>query len=175
MIKFKKNIFLLIGLLFLVGLLNNCGLYRPTDMRKQPSQAPDKARQNIREGKGISLGNLTNRKTSYEFSTSNPLWRASLEILDFLPLNTVDYSGGLIITDWYSDNQKENKYIKITVRFLNNEIRADSIKIIVHQKICKSLNDCSINELNSSIKNELNLAILNKAKIFEEESKKIKK
>ena len=172
MTKFKKNIFLLISLLFLVGLLNNCGLYRPTDMRKQPSQAPDKARQNIREGKGISLGNLTNRKTSYEFSTSNPLWRASLEILDFLPLNTVDYSGGLIITDWYSDNQKENEYIKITVRFLNNEIRTDSIKIIVHQKICNKENNCSTKIIKSNLSDELNKSILKSAAILEKSSKK---
>jgi len=172
MTKFKKNIFLLISLLFLVGLLNNCGLYKPTDMRKQPSQAPDKARQNIREGRGISLGNLTNRKTSYEFSTSNPLWRASLEILDFLPLNTVDYSGGLIITDWYSDNQKENEYLKITVRFLSNEIRTDSVKIIVHQKICNKENNCSTKIIKSKLSEELNKSILKSAAILEKNSKK---
>ncbi len=34
------------------------------------------------------------------------LWRASLEILDFIPLTTVDYSGGIIITDWYNDKNK---------------------------------------------------------------------
>ena len=43
-------------------------------------------------------------KTTYEFSTSNPMWRASLEVLDFIPLSTVDYSGGMIITDWYSED-----------------------------------------------------------------------
>lgn len=172
MSKFKKKIVLLISLFFLVVLLNNCGLYKPTDMRKQPTQAPDKARQNIREGKGISLGNLVNKKTSYEFSTSNPLWRASLEILDFLPLNTVDYSGGLIITDWYSDNQKENEYIKITVRFLNNEIRTDSIKIIVHQKICNKENNCSTKIIKSNLSNELSKSILKSAAILEKNSKK---
>ena len=172
MSKFKKKIVLLISLFSLIGLLNNCGLYKPTDMRKQPTQAPDKARQNIREGKGISLGNLTNKKTSYEFSTSNPLWRASLEILDFLPLNTVDYSGGLIITDWYSDNQKENEYIKITVRFLNNEIRTDSVKIIVHQKICNKENNCSTKIIKSNLSDELNKSILKSAAILEKNSKK---
>ena len=170
--KFKKNILLLTSLFFLFGLLNNCGLYKPTDMRKQPTQAPEKARQNIREGRGISLGNLVNKKTSYEFSTSNPLWRASLEILDFLPLNTVDYSGGLIITDWYSDNQKENEYIKITVRFLNNEIRTDSIKIIVHQKICNKENNCSTKIIRSNLSDELNKSILKSAAILEKNSKK---
>ena len=64
----------------------------------------ERARKNIREGKGLSLGNLGKKKTTYEFSTSNPMWRASLETLDFIPLSTVDYSGGMIITDWYTDN-----------------------------------------------------------------------
>ena len=172
MSKLKKKLVLLINLFFLVVLLNNCGIYKPTDMRKQPSQAPDKARQNIREGRGVSLGGLVNKKTSYEFSTSNPLWRASLEILDFLPLNTVDYSGGLIITDWYSDNQKDNEYIKITVRFLNNEIRTDSIKIIVHQKICNKDNNCSTKIIKSNLSEELNKSILKSAAILEKNSKK---
>ena len=66
------------------------------------------------------------------------MWRASLEIIDFIPLTTVDYSGGIIITDWYSDNQNFNESIKITLRFLSNEIRSDSIKIIVHNKKCKT-------------------------------------
>ena len=59
-------------------------------------------------------------KTNYEFSTSNPMWRASLETLDFLPLTTVDYSGGMIITDWYSDNNSQSESIKISVRFLSS-------------------------------------------------------
>ena len=66
------------------------------------------------------------------------MWRASLETLDFLPLTTVDYSGGMIITDWYSDDTNNLKSIKITVRFLSNEIRTDSLKIIVHQKNCSN-------------------------------------
>lgn len=172
MTKLKKKILLLVSLLFLIGLLNSCGLYKPTDMRKQPTQASDKAKQNIKEGRGVSLGNLINKKTSYEFSTSNPLWRASLEILDFLPLNTVDYSGGLIITDWYSDNQKQNEYIKITVRFLSNEIRTDSIKIIVHQKICNKENNCSTKIIKSNLSDELNKSILKSAAILEKNSKK---
>ena len=95
---------------------------------------------NVEEGRGASIKrNIGNRgKTNYEFSTSNPMWRASLEILDFLPLTTVDYSGGMIITDWYSDNSKFNESIKITIRFLSNEVRSDSLKIIVHKKNCSS-------------------------------------
>ena len=87
-----------------------CGMYEKVDQRGRPDTAKERARKNIEEGKGVSIGNVLGRtgKTTYEFSTSNPLWRASLETLDFLPMTTVDYSGGIIITDWYSDNSSSN-------------------------------------------------------------------
>ena len=156
-------------------LFNSCGLYKKTDQRDQPSSGLEKARKNLEEGKGISLKNLRGgKRTTYEFSTSNPMWRASLEILDFIPLLTVDYSGGIIISDWYSTDSNSNESIKITVRFFNNEIATGNLKVIVHQKKCLSSNNCSIVELKSKIKEELTRNILAKAAILKVESKKKK-
>ena len=92
---------------------------KPGKVKKDvPINAKERARQNINEGRGMSLkGAFGKGSTTYEFSTSNPLWRASLEIIDFMPLTTVDYSGGIIITDWYSDISNTKDSIKITVRF----------------------------------------------------------
>ena len=141
-----------------------------------PVSAKERARKNIEEGRGVSLkGAFGKRGTNYEFSTSNPLWRASLEIIDFMPLTTVDYSGGIIITDWYSDNNNSNDSIKITVRFLSNEVQSNSLKIIVHNKKCKTNEVCSINEIDSNIKFELQRSILAKAAALELETKKSKK
>jgi hypothetical protein len=127
------------------------------------------------EGGGIFNSNR-NKSTTYEFATSNVLWRASLETLDFIPLNNVDYSGGVIVTDWYS-GQASKDSIKITVRFLSNEVQASSIKVINHKKICDSQNVCKIikgNEnFNSKIKNNI-LQTARKIKI-EDEEKKLKK
>jgi hypothetical protein len=167
--KYSKLIYLLIFII-----VTQCGLYKKgaVDYRKEPAQATDRARKNVEEGRGISLKNLTNRKTSYEFSTSNSMWRASLELLDFLPLSTVDYSGGLIISDWYSDNNDaSNESIKITLRFLSNEIRSDSLKIIVHQKICDKNNICQTNLIESKIAEELARSILTKAATLEKQKK----
>ena len=160
--------------------LTSCGMYKKVDQRQMPDGAAAKARKNIEEGKGTSLGGMIGvgkRGTNYEFSTSNPLWRASLETLDFLPMSTVDYSGGTIITDWYTDNVKDDKAIKITIRFLSNEISAGSLKIIVHQKTCAvQTNNCKVNLLpNSKIGNELNTVILRKASLLEKETKTKKK
>ena len=133
--KFDLKRPLIVILLAFSLILQSCGVVKKVDQRQMPDGADAKARKNIEEGKGVSIGGLVNRRgsTNYEFSTSNPMWRASLEILDFLPLATVDYSGGMIITDWYSESNSDES-IKITVRFLSNEIRSDNLKIIVHKK-----------------------------------------
>ncbi len=143
----------------------------------RPIQAKDKRRKNINEGRGVSIGGFAKGMrggTTYEFSSSNPMWRASLETLDFLPLATVDYSGGIIITDWYSDNNASNQEaIKITLRFLSNEVRSESLKVIIHKKNCTIDQACKINLLSKSkIKDELFSTILTKAALIEKDSKK---
>ena len=148
-----------------------------TDARDTPVKGTDRARKNIEEGKGVSIGGaLGGRRggTTYEFSTSNPMWRASLEILDFLPMNTVDYSGGMIISDWYNgENSNDNSSIKISIRFLSNEVRTDSLKIIVHKKKCLQNNNCKISLVdNSTISQELRVAILKKAAVLDKDLKK---
>ena len=176
----KKYLTFLLIISLGLTFLNSCGMgkklkdfHKPVDLRKEPLDPDARARRNIEEGRGISLGNLGSSKTTYEFSTSNPMWRASLETLDFIPLTTVDYSGGMIITDWYSENNSNNESLKITVRFLSNDIRADSLKVIVHRKNCNSANNCNISLLpeNSKIKKELLSVILKKAALIKKDSK----
>ena len=167
-------------LIFVFLILSACSVPNALKPKKVdpsiPAGAKERARKNIEEGRGVSLkGAFGKRGTNYEFSTSNPLWRASLEIIDFMPLTTVDYSGGIIITDWYSDNNNSNDSIKITVRFLSNEVQSNSLKIIVHNKKCKANEVCSINEIDSNIKFELQRSILAKAAALELETKKSKK
>ncbi len=176
--KMMQNILLLIKSIFIVCLflsLSNCGIYKKTDTRKVPINAQDRARKNIEEGRGFSVKGLRGRGgTNYEFSTSNPMWRSSLEILDFLPLVTVDYSGGIIITDWYNDAGDDDA-IKITIRFLSNEIQSNSIKIIVHKKDCNVNQTCLVKKIDSKIEDELRRSILSKAALLEKESKNKKK
>ena len=150
---------------------------QPMDPNR-PIQAEEKRRKNIEEGRGVSLGGITKglKGTNYEFSTSNPMWRASLETLDFIPLTTVDYSGGMIITDWYSDSNSAKESIKISLRFLANEIRSESLKVIVHQKTCSTNLDCRVILLtDTKIKEELHTTILKKAALLEKQSKEKKK
>ncbi len=174
--KLFKSLFLTS---LIVVFLNSCGMYQKVDQRQMPDTAKERARKNVNEGRGTNIGSiLKNRgKTNYEFSTSNPMWRASLETLDFLPLTTVDYSGGIIITDWYYNEQgSASEAIKISLRFLSNDIRSESLKIIVHKKTCKTNNNCQISLLNeTSIKEELHASILKKASLLEKKDKEQKK
>ena len=159
-------------------LLVSCQAFKPkkVDTRETPIKGTERARKNVEEGGGVSLkGLVKGRGTNFEFSSSNPMWRASLEILDFLPLSTVDYSGGMIVSDWYTGDSS-NESIKISIRFLSNEIRSDSLKIIVHKKECSGNQACKIALLNNSkISQELRGTILTKAAELEKESKNKKK
>ena len=156
----------------MLSFLNSCGIYKPVDARKVSPNADERVKKNLEEGRGITLmglGGGDGGKTSYQFATANPLWRATLEILDFLPLSNVDYSGGIITTDWYNERTASDESIKITIRFLTNEIRADGLKIIVHKKKCNVQQKCAIKKISSALENELRLAIFKKAVIFEKE------
>jgi len=165
------------SLLLFMLISTACGLIstKKTDSRKTPTNALERAKQNVKEGKGMAIGNILKRggSSNYEFSTSNPMWRAALETIDFIPLSTVDYSGGLIITDWYSDSNS-NESLKITIRFLSNEIQSNSLKIIVHQKKCLAQNNCNTRTIDSKIKEELIRSILVTAATLEK-NKKVKK
>ena len=158
--------------LFLLAMLTSCGMYKKTGI-ETPQNAQERARQNVEQGKGISIKGLLNKdgNTNYQFSSSNPMWRATLETLDFLPLSNVDYSGGVVITDWYSDNLNNSDSIKISIQFLSNEVRSDSLKINVYKKKCNSKNACQVKLTESKIKNELLEVILVKAKTLEKNAK----
>ena len=165
-------------ILIIIVALIGCAKLDPPTGKDRPLTAEEKRKRNIAEGRGASIGDLIGRGgsgTTYEFSTSNPMWRASLETLDFLPLTTVDYSGGVIITDWYSENSNNLESIKITIRFLSNEIRSDSMKIILHKKVCNNDLKCNTSLVSSSlIKDELRSTILRKASLLQKKDKQKK-
>ena len=149
----------------LLTFLSNCGFWDPADARKVDPNALKRADKNIQEGKGFRIKDAMDKggSGSFQFASSNEMWRATLSLLSFTPLSNVDYSGGIIITDWFNDNNSNNESLKITVRFLSNEIRADGIKIIVHKKTCNDKNNCTIKKIESTISQDIKLAILKKA------------
>ena len=174
---FYRNFLLFLKGLIILSFLGSCGIYKPVDARKVSPSSQERVKKNLEEGKGYSFGKALGggEGTTYQFATSNPMWRATLEILDFLPLSNVDYSGGIITTDWYNEGTASDESIKITVRFLTNEIRSDGLKIIVHKKKCSLQQSCSVKKVSSKLEQELQVAILKKAIVYEKQSGKKKK
>ena len=165
----------LIFLIFLTTLfLNSCA--NRGDARKIPPRAQDRVDKNIAEGRGFSLNETfkKGRGGDFEFASSNELWRASLDIIDFMPLTSANYSGGIIITDWYSDNKSSGESIKIVIRFLTNEIRSDAIDLKIYYKKCDTQNNCQVDEKASNLVVELKKEILKKAAIYKKEAKEKK-
>ena len=168
-----KLLFLLLFLIYTS--LNGCGLYKKVDARKVSPNVNERAETNIKEGKGYKIFDAKRNIMgggAFQFANSNGLWRASLDVIDFMPLSSVNYSGGIIITDWYSENNNPNESIKISIRFLTNEIRSDALDIKIFNRKCEnSTFNCKFTDSSDVLVAELKKEILKKATIYNDEAK----
>ena len=164
--KTHKSIFILIFLLFFTA----CKSLPGGDARKNPPQPELRVKKNLEEGKGFRIDNLMtgSGNGTFDFASSNELWRASLDTVDFMPLVSANYSGGIIITDWYSEQPNES--IKITLRFLSNEVRSDAIDVKIFYKKCDQLMNCVVRENDGNLKQEIKKEILKKAAVYKKQN-----
>jgi len=175
---FSKKFSLLTFFMIVLFFLNSCGgnFFRGADARKVPPDPRERVQKNLEEGKGFRVNDVIKNRAgrgggNFEFASSNELWRASLDIIEFMPLTSANYSGGIIITDWYTNNTNPNETIKITIRFLSNEIRSDAIDINVFYKKCDANYKCVVQKDNENIVAELRREILKKATIYKKQTK----
>ena len=162
----------------LLPLITSCEAlkYKKVDARDVPTDPAKRVKKNIEEGRGFRVMGGNSKRGVFEFASSNYLWRATLDTIDFMPLASANYSGGIVVTDWYSENNSIEESIKISVRFLSNEIRADALNIKIFLRTCDQNLNCSISENQGQLQNELRANILKKAAIYEKEGiKKNKK
>ena len=91
----------------------------------------------VRDKGGGILGGKASNNNSKLLGNSNIMWNAALNSLDNIPLSQTDYSGGIIITDWYGTGLKNGKSeeIKITVKFVSNELSPASFNVISYKKV----------------------------------------
>ena len=167
----KKFTILITFLCLNLFLLNSCGT--GVDARKYPPDPKLRVQKNLEEGRGFRLMDMGKKKSggTFDFASSNELWRASLDTIDFMPLASANYSGGIIITDWYSDGNNANESLKISIRFLTNEIRSDALDIKVFYKKCAQYVNCKITDTTGKIVTELKKKILAKATIYAKQNK----
>ena len=158
----------IICLIFLTGC--EALKYKKVSAKEFPSDPKERVKKNMEEGRGFRVMGGNKGGTTYSFATSNPLWRATLDALDFMPLVSANYSGGIVVTDWYSENSTPEESIKISVRFLTNEIRSDALDVNVFYKECsKDLTNCKVNQKNNELTSQITLSILKKASQYEKE------
>ena len=170
MLNYKNSVlFIFVGLALI--LLSSCG--PPGDARKNPPNPDLRVKKNLEEGRGFRLDSLRGKGKGgdFMFASANELWRASLDTIDFMPLSSVNYSGGIIITDWYSEGDNLNESVKISIRFLTNEVRTDALDIKVFYKKCNLELNCKISQKTGSLVAELKKEILNKAAVYKKQKK----
>ena len=171
MLTFKNSaIFIFLG--FAIVALNSCG--PPGDARKYPPNPDARVKKNLEEGRGFRLDTSirnSGKGGDFMFASANELWRASLDTIDFMPLSSVNYSGGIIITDWYSDGNNLEESVKISIRFLTNEVRTDALDIKVFYKQCNQLINCKVTQKTGSLVVELKKEILSKAALYKKQKK----
>ena len=171
-----KNLQILILLTIFLPFLNSCSGFNQTDAREFPPEPEKRVKKNLEEGRGFTMMDAFSDKDkggsgNFDFASSNELWRASLDTIDFMPLASANYSGGIIITDWYSSGQSTNESIKISIRFLTNEVRSDALDIKIFYKNCGQNDNCQISEKKGSLVAELNKKILSRAAVYAKETK----
>ena len=173
LIFFKSRIIIVLTLSLVV--LNSCEGMPGADARKYPPNPKERVKKNLEEGRGFRLDNALKGSGKnggdFLFASANELWRASLDTIDFMPLSSVNYSGGIIITDWYSDGNIQDESVKISIRFLTNEVRTDAIDIKVFYKKCNQVANCKIEQKTGSLVAELKKEILSKAAIYKKQKK----
>ncbi len=162
--------------LFCLFVLNSCKTIENLpggNARENPPDPRERVKKNLEEGRGFRLDDaLSNSKGGdFLFASANELWRASLDTLDFMPLSSVNYSGGIIITDWYSEENNMDESVKISIRFLTNEVRADALDIKIFYKKCNQVASCKISQKTGSLTAELKKQILSKAAIYKKQNK----
>ena len=175
MTKISIN-FIVLGL-FLA--LTNCAAERDLGTGEKILREPNvfkKIEDNAAQGKGVLKGGISgviSRDTTYNFGTSNVLWRSTLKTLDFMQFQTVDYYGGVIVTDWHS-NDNDNKQIKFTINFLSDKLATESVNVNGFIKECNQ-NKCTTTKTGAELNTKIKFEILEYARILSiEDAKKSK-
>lgn len=135
-----------------------------------------RAEAEAKKGGGIILfGGDKKNSGTIDFSSTNVMWRAALKTLNFLPLVSADYSAGLIVTDWYSEQKLGKEQIKIQVSFLSNDLKSESIVVSSFKRICEPNGICTNSSVNESVNKEIKDSIITNARLLKIEETKNKK
>ena len=171
----KSSIFGKIISMCLLILLLNCSNSEIDPITGKKKRFEPNVKKRVNTESGIIFSNKGNNSGNFDFATSNALWRASLKVIEFMPLSSASYSGGIITTDWYSGSTNTSEEIKITIRFLSDELNINSINVTSYKRICTNSMSCKVGKGSSEVSNKIKEKIIEEArKISIEQTKKKK-
>ena len=144
-IEHKKR-FSHLGLVFSAALssmaVSACTSYEEYSQPLEPNdtfygETVDGDKRNTIFGKGgVSFfGSKTEQQSGGSLGVNSYLWRASLDTISFMPVNSADPFGGVIITDWHTPNEAPNERFKLNVYILDKALRADGIRVAVFRQV----------------------------------------
>jgi hypothetical protein len=81
------------------------------------------------------FGSDTEQSSGGALGVNSYLWRASLDTILFMPVNSADPFGGVIITDWHTPNEAPSERFKLNVYILDKALRADGIRVAVFRQV----------------------------------------
>ena len=132
-----------------------------------------KRTEKYRDSTGGILGNFGKKNSgTFDFANSNVLWRASLKSLENIPLQSASYAGGILVTDWYGNN---NESIKIEINFKSDKLESSSIIVKSFIKKCQTTSSCATTSGADTFNTEIKTKILSQARQIALEDNKNKK
>jgi hypothetical protein len=129
----------------LICVFAGCTNAVPLDTRSEDQKINDPFYDNSKRETIFGEGGLNlfsnkndNSKNGSGIAVNSFLWRATLEQISNMPINSVDPFGGVIITDWYSFPISPNERFKLNVYILGKTLRADGIKVSSFRQVLGS-------------------------------------
>ena len=92
------------------------------------------------------------------------LWRATLDTLAFMPLQSADPYGGVVITDWYVNPEKPDERFKCTVYILDTRLRGDALKVTVFKEVSNGAGGWAPSQASDQTSVDIENAILTRAR-----------
>jgi len=132
-----KKIFTFCTILFVTFAFNaNAESKYPKSARDKRDEKIGSVLDNKDSSGGFTLfGGGKNSGTSAQGIGANVhLWKASLEVVSFMPISISDSAGGVITTEWSEDLDHPGERYKINVLIKSSDLKAHSLKVTVFKQ-----------------------------------------
>ena len=165
MVRFK---WIVLAMVFCLG-LSACDAFSPGEPEMttpgtiDPFADHSKRKTIFGEG-GLSFFGDEEELTKGSIGVNSFLWRASLDTISFMPVNSADPFGGVIITEWHANTEAPNERFKLNVYILGRTLRADGIRVALFRQVLSQRGQWQDADVLEETKLKIEDAILTRAR-----------